>query len=568
MSVKDIIQKDPDGLVARAFRFAERAHSGQRRKTSEPYMNHLTATAEKLSEWRLDDTSVAAGLLHDVLEDTSVHIDELRRSFGDEVTLLVDGVTKLGKVKYRGAKAKVENLRKMIFALSQDLRVIFIKLADRLHNMRTLGVLPPQKQKRIAEETAEVYAPIASRLGMYELAGELQDLAFPYLHPKESRWLKTQIAEEYGVRRAYLEKIWPALEQMLHGATIVPAAVDFRAKRAYSLYRKLLRFDMDINKIYDLVALRVIVDTTQDCYAALGTIHGHWPPLPGRIKDYIAMPKANNYRSLHTTVIGPEGRYVEIQLRTKEMHEENEYGIAAHWLYKAATDGQTTQPRWDQQFKNTLQWVQQLKQWQEQYRDAEINPEDFLSAMKVEFFRDRTFAITPQGDVIDLPQGSTPVDFAYHIHTDIGNACAGATVNGQFVPLNHELRSGDMVEILTQKNKKPSEDWLSFVKTALAREHIKSALRERTRTSTLRIHPSKAELKIVAQNRIGLLKDVSATITQSHVNILDAHTGSQPSGNSSMIKIHCETADRKKIEKLVLKLKKIRGVKQISYQLL
>jgi GTP pyrophosphokinase len=560
-SVKETAHQTPDSLIGRAYAFALKAHAGQKRKTGEPYFNHVLATAETLAKWRLDETAIAAGLLHDVVEDTPVTRAELVKEFGEDIAFLVDGVTKLSHVKYRGAEAKIENLRKMIVALSEDLRVIFVKLADRLHNMQTLDALPPQKQKRIALETAEIYAPIAARLGMHELAGTLQDLAFPYLHPKEEQWLKNEVSEEYGVRRNYLETVKPHLEGIVQNAGINILQLDFRAKHYYSLYKKLLRYDMDLGRIYDLVAIRLILSSVEHCYAALGAIHQHWHPLPGRIKDYIAMPKANNYRSLHTTVIGPDGKYIEIQLRTKEMHEENEYGIAAHWLYKE----RQAAPR---ALAETKKWVGQLKDWQAKYRSAEDDPAEFLGAMKVEFFKDRVFAITPRGDVIDLPSSATPVDFAYHIHSQIGNAAVGAKVNGQLVPLNHELQSGDIVDILTQKNKEPSEDWLTFVKSSAARDHIRSALSAKRRAVGGKREPARTEFKLIVEDRLGMIKDITTVIARSHANIVSFETANTPKNKLPVDRVIVSTTDKDKMEKLAVKLRRIPGVREVHWQLI
>lgn len=571
MTIKEIIKANPSGLIARAFRFAERAHKGQKRKSGEAYFEHPLATAEILHRWRMDETTIAAALLHDTVEDTEATLEEVRKEFGADVAFLVDGVTKLGHIKYRGAQGKIENLRKLIFSISQDLRVVFIKLADRLHNMHTLKALPPQKQKRIALETDEIYAPIAYRLGMQNLAGELHDLAFPYLHPDKNEWLRGIAALHYEARRKYLQRIEPQVKKMLkeHGINLL--SIDFRAKRYSSLYQKLLRHDMDIEKIHDLVAMRVIVETIPECYAVLGLIHEKWPPLPGRIKDYIAMPKPNGYRSLHTTVIGPDEKIVEFQIRTGGMHEENEYGIAAHWLYQQAKGGEKIAPR---KTAEEVRWLQQLKNWlaytpfhQSEERGAS-DSDEFLQSMKIDFFKDRIFAITPRGEVIDLPQGATPVDFAYQIHTEIGNGCVGAKVNRKLVPLDYELRSGDMVEILTQKNKKPSEDWLKFVKTSMARDRIKAALRGKNAFAKSVATPSRTELRITTEDRLGLIKDISSVITRSHVNILSFHTPKAPGGSRfSSHKVECGTADRQKIEKLVLKLKNISGVKEVGYKI-
>ncbi len=564
MSIKETVKKDPQGVIARAYVFAEKTHRGQKRKSGEPYFNHPLATANILSSWRLDNATIAAGLLHDTVEDTDVTQDDIHKEFGGEIAFLVEGVTKLGTIKYRGAENKAENMRKMILALSRDLRVVFIKLADRLHNMRTLSALPPAKQKRIALETNDIYAPLAYRLGMQNVSGELQDLAFPYLHPKEYRWLLETTKEQYESRLAYLQKIKPEVEALLKKNGVAPLAIDFRAKRYSSLYKKLLRHDMDIGKIYDLVAMRIIVATVPECYAAMGIVHEQWPPLPGRIKDYIAMPKPNTYRSLHTTVIGPDQKIMEFQIRTKEMHEENEYGVAAHWLYKQKSDGKTNSPK---TAAEDIAWVRQLQSWQEHFSGKQTESEEFMRTMKIDFFKERIFAITPRGDAIDLPAGSTPVDFAYHIHTDIGNACAGAKVNGAIVPLDHELRSGDLVEIITQKGKRPSETWLTFVKTAIARDRIRAAMREKNRLVRGAAAPTHAELKITVDDRVGILKDFSTIIARNHINILAFHAENTKGSRFSLNKIDIQSIDKPKIDKLILKLKKVDGVKEISYKL-
>ncbi len=565
MTVKDEAKKEPQGLIGRAMRYAQKAHAPQKRKSGEPYFAHVLATAEILREWNLDDPTIVAGLLHDTVEDTGVTLEEIKKEFGNEVAFLVDGVTKLGRIKYRGTEATVENLRKMIVALSEDLRVVFVKLADRLHNMRTLSALPPQKQKRIALETYEIYAPLAYRLGMQQVSGELQDLAFPYLYPKENRWLEDTIAEEYAEREKYLAKMKPMVEKALLEHDLKPLEIDFRAKRKSSLYHKLLRHEMNLENIHDLVAFRIIFARTEDCYAALGVIHQLWPPLPGRIKDYIAMPKPNGYRSLHTTIIGPDHKIVEFQIRTKDMHELAEQGIAAHWAYSQSKQGGVgTKQRGAIE---ELPWVQDLRRWQETQTGQHPDADSFLEAMKVDFFKNRIFAITPRGEVIDMPVGATPVDFAYQIHTDIGNSCVGAKVNHRIVPLNHELHSGDLVEIISQKNKQPSEDWLGFVKTSQARDRIRAALRKK-HTTLSRKEPTKSELKIVARDRLGLFKDTAAIINRSHVNIVSVSTLTAEKSGFAVVKILCETADKSKLDKIVLKLKQqIQEIKEISYKL-
>jgi GTP pyrophosphokinase len=566
MNVLELIKANPNGIIVKAYDFAKKAHLHQKRLSGEPYFNHVLETANILASWNLDEITIAAGLLHDVVEDANVSLDELKKMFGEEIAFLVDGVSKISKIKYKQEdKRKVENMRKLIFALSEDLRVIFIKLADRLHNMRTLRFLPKEKQKRIALETDEIYASIAYRLGMQQVSGELQDLAFPYLHPEEYKWLKNNVKEQYDERMEYLKKIVPKLKDYLIKNNIHIISLDFRAKRWSSLYKKLLLYDMDIEKIYDLIALRIIVPDIKECYEALGIVHSLWPPLPGRIKDYIATPKPNGYKSLHTTVFGPEDKKIEIQIRTLEMHQENEFGVAAHLLYKIQKYKQENLPnKLKEDMLKELNWIKQLRNWQEDLQKNNVSDTDFLNSIKIDFFKDRIFVLTPKGDVLDLPVDSTPVDFAYHIHSEIGNSCSGAKVNDKIVPLNYKLKSGDVVEILTQKNKKPSEDWLNFVKTSLAREHIKSALKNKNKL--LANKPAKTELKLTVVNRIGLIRDISNIISRSHFNISSFHTEKNPGSNYQITKIEIETANKEKVEKLILKIKTIKEVKEISYR--
>jgi GTP pyrophosphokinase len=568
-SIKEIIRQDATGLIGRAYALAEKAHGGQRRKSGEPFIVHPIAIAGILADWKLDADTIAAGLLHDVVEDTSVTLADITREFNPEIAFLVDGVTKLGRLKYRGVEEKAENMRKLMLSFSQDLRVVFVKLADRLHNMRTLAALPPAKQKRIALETDEIYAPLAYRLGMQYISGEMQDLAFPYLHPKESEWLKKTAAAQYEKRLAYLRNLKPEVERLFAAHGIVPRVIDFRAKRYSSLYKKLLRNDMDLGKIYDLVAMRIIVDTIPECYAALGVIHEAWPPVPGRIKDYIALPKPNAYRSLHTTVIGPQEQITEFQIRTQAMHEENETGVASHWLYKEASKIEDRESgKHSTEKTKQVAWVQQLRAWQERTLGKDSNPEKYLESMKVDFFRDRMFAITPIGEVIDLPAGSTPIDFAYHIHTDIGDSATGARVNGAIVPLDHKLQSGDMVLIITQKGKRPSEDWLDFARSAAARDHIRITLRKKS-SFAQNVHvPMKTELRVAAQDRLGLIKEISAAINRSHLNILSFHTDNPKGGQYPINKIEVNTVDKAKIEKLSVKLKAIKGIKEVGYKII
>jgi len=586
MTIKELAKKEPTSLIGRAYAFAEKAHAGQKRKSGEPYFNHPLAAAEILQSWNLDDATIAAGLLHDTVEDTGVPLETVKKEFGDEVASLVDGVTKLGHIKYRetpasedgkastkkgtvkqiAEEAKAENLRKMVFALSQDLRVVFIKLADRMHNMQTLSSLPPAKQKRIALETDEIYASLAYRLGMHNVSGELQDLAFPYLHPREYEWLLGAAKERYAERMKYLEKIKPQVKKVLEDHDIKPLDIEIRAKRYSSLYKKLVKRDMDIERVHDLVAMRIIVATLPECYAALGVIHEAWPPLPRRIKDYIAMPKPNAYRSLHTTVIGPDGKRVEIQIRTQEMHDENEYGVAAHWLYKQKQQGATGPS--GKKLAQEIAWVQQLKNWQERFAGNANDPEEFVRAMKIDFFTDRIFAVTPRGDVIDLPVGSTPIDFAYHVHSEIGNAATGAKINGVMSTLDHPLKSGDVVDIITQKGKKPSEDWLRFAKTTIALDHIRLALRKKNIFARVLALPTHTEIRTTVEDRVGLIKDISGAIAEMHIGIMSFHTEPAKGKRLHTNKIEIQTTDKKKIEKLVEKLRTVKGVKEVSYKII
>jgi len=556
----DVLIKE-NNKIKKAYDLAFNLHKGQKRKNGEPYFNHVTATAETIIGWGLDETSIIAALLHDVVEDTGHSLEDIKKEFGEEVAFLVDGVTKLGKIKYRGVERQVENLRKMMLALSQDLRVVIIKLADRLHNMKTLSALPPQKQKRIALETSEIYAPLAYRLGMQWISGELEDLAFPYVYPKEYRWLIENVKEKYEEREAYVEKAKPIIKKILEDAGVEVLKIDYRAKRYSSLYKKLLRWDMDIEKIHDLVALRIVVKNIENCYAALGIVHNNWPPLPNRIKDYIALPKPNGYRSLHTTVFFVDNKITEIQIRTQEMHDEAETGIAAHWAYelskstKKYIEGKASFAN-----KRELQWVNQLKNWQNEFS----NPEEFLESLKIDFFKDRIFVITPKGEVVDLPAGSTPIDFAYQIHSDIGNSCSGAKVNGKIVPLDFQLRSGDIVEVNTQKNKKPSESWLDFVKTTNAKNQIKSGLKGNIK-KLVSTEIKGSDIKITVEDKIGLLKEITGIFSRNHINIISINTISN--ARFPILKFRCDLTTTDKIEKLILKLKAIKEIKEINYQL-
>ena len=550
-------------LINSAYEFAKEAHKGQKRRSGEPYFNHTLATANRLAEWGLDEATIAAGLLHDVVEDTDVTIKDIANKFGKEIAFLVDGITKLGQVKYRGDKTQIENLRKLILSMAEDIRVIIIKLADRLHNMNTLESLPDDKRKRIALETMEIYAPLAYRLGMQGLSGELQDLAFPYIYPEEYRWIIDNIKERYEERESYLKGLKPIVEKALAENDIDLITIDFRAKRYASLYRKLLKNDMDIDTIHDLVAFRIIVSDIEDCYGTLGVIHNLWTPLPGKIKDYIATPKENGYRSLHTSIIGPKQRIVEFQIRTKEMHEEAENGIAANWAYEDAKGTKKyLRRRSIRADTKEIAWVEQLRSWQKNFSDSE----DFLDAFKIDFLHDRIFTLTPKGSVIDLPLGATPVDFAYRIHTEVGNKCVGAKVNGKIVPLDYKLESNDLIEILTQKNKRASESWLDFVATASAKGHIRNDLKSGGKRNLLHIKEQSIELKIITTDKVGLLSDITNIISRSHINILTFSSVPRERGPYQTIKVLCDTDNKSKILKVILKLKALKEVKEIDYR--
>ncbi len=563
MNVKELIQKDKYSLVARAYEFARKAHLGQKRKNGEPYFTHVLAAAESVLEWGLDDETAAAALLHDVVEDTPYSIQDIREKFGEEVAFLVDGVTKIGKVRYRGIEAKVENLRKFILYLSRDMRVILVKLADRLHNMKTLYAVQPQKQKRIALETMEIYAPLAYRLGMQRLSGELEDLAFPYIYPEEHKWLIGHVKERFEERERFAQKLRPVIEKELNKNGIESVRIDSRAKRYTSLYKKLLRYDMNVESIYDLVAIRIIVPSLEDCYSALGIVHKMYPPVPHRFKDYVALPKSNGYRSLHTTVFGPENKITEIQIKTEQMHDEAEHGIAAHFAYQKTKDSKDYLKR-NAAFadKKELVWVQQLKNWQKGF----TNPEEFLASLKIDFFQDRILALTPKGEVFDLPAGATPVDFAYQVHTEIGNHCSGVKINGKIGTLDQLLKSGDIVEIVTQKNKNPSDSWLNFVRTGSAKNHIRTALRH-GKTTLNKSEPKFTDFRLAVANRDGLFNEISNLISRSHGNILTLNAQSS-SGNQkyTLLKIRCAVLAKDKSEKMLEKLKALKEIKEISYK--
>jgi GTP diphosphokinase / guanosine-3',5'-bis(diphosphate) 3'-diphosphatase len=478
--VAEVREYNPDldaELISRAFRFAAKAHERQQRRSGEDFIHHPYAVARICAGLQLDDETIAAALLHDVVEDTGVALDDLRAEFGDEIATLVDGVTKLTRVHFQSREqAQAENYRKMVVAMAQDVRVILIKLADRLHNLRTIEYLGKQKQVQKAREALEVYAPLAHRLGIHSMKWQLEDLAFEALHPRKYAEIKAMVNERRADREEHVREAAFVLQRELDKVDI-PADISGRAKHFYSIYDKMARKGKEFNEIYDLTAMRVIVERsgeegTRDCYGALGLIHSLWKPMPGRFKDYVAMPKLNAYRALHTTVIGPQGRPLEIQVRTREMHATAEFGIAAHWLYKRGAKGKPPDEQWKA-------WVRQLMDWQD-----EGDPGEFMRAMRDDLV-DEVYVFTPKGEVKMLPAGSSPIDFAYAVHTDVGHRTVGARVNGRIVPLHYRLQSGDFVEVLTAKSGRgPSRDWLALAKSSRARNKIRQWFSRETREDT------------------------------------------------------------------------------------
>jgi len=466
--IKDYLPEADTSLLREAYKFTAMTHVGQKRTSGEDYINHCLITAYNLAWMRLDLPTIIAGLLHDVPEDTAYTLEDIKELFGKEIAKLVEGVTKLSPLKYRGVERYAENLRKMFLAMTTDIRVILIKIANLIHNLQTLEVLRPDKRKRIAMETLEIYSPLANRLGMGEIKGIIEDLAFPYAYPTEYAWVKTLAETRLKVERKYIEKIQKIMQKELAKESIQVVSLSGRIKYLFSLYKKLLEKERDINKVYDLIAIRIITKSVPDCYRVLGVIHKKWSPLKGRIKDYIAQPKPNGFQSIHTTVFAEAGKIVEFQIRDESMNELAEFGVAAHWRFKESDGKKLT--------KDQTIWLKNLMEIQKKIADHQ----DYLSEIKLNVFQNRIFVFTPKGDVIDLPEDATPVDFAYHIHTDMGNRCIGAVINDQIASLDTSLKSGDVVEILISKNRAaPNGDWLNFVKTGIAKDKIKQSLRRK-----------------------------------------------------------------------------------------
>ena len=490
LTIEDVIKNlrveltpERDHLIRKAFEFAKNAHKGQTRKSGEDYIQHSLGTALNLAHIGMRSKTISAGLLHDVPEDTQVTMKEIEKEFGKEIAFIVDGVTKLGKIKLRGSKEEVyiENLRKMFLAMAQDIRVVIIKLADRLHNMETLSALPEDKQERIARETMEIFAPIANRLGIGDMKIKLEDLAFEFLDKENYQKVKALTDVEYAQRQKIMDQVVTDLKEKLAIENINAQNIYGRTKSLYRLYQKLKGHDMDISKVYDLVGIRIVVPKIADCYETLGIVHKYYRPLVGRIKDYISLPKPNGYQSIHTTVFGPKGKFLEIQIRTEKMDSEAEFGIAAHWSY---SEGKKKSWRDLISFKKNKQyaekpteeliWVQQLREWQ---NNLGIDKDEFMEGLKIEFFRNHILAFTPKGDIIDLPEDATPIDFAYKVHSEIGNRAVGARADRKMVPLDYKIHNGEVIEIITSKeHKNPNREWLRFVRTSNARSRIKNTL--------------------------------------------------------------------------------------------
>ncbi|OGC04256.1 hypothetical protein A2276_06620 [candidate division WOR-1 bacterium RIFOXYA12_FULL_43_27] len=536
-------------MIEKARRFAEEKHKDHKRLSGEPFITHPIEVARILTELEQDEPTICAALLHDTIEDAGVTVEEISRLFSPEIAELVSGVTKLGQLVYESKEERqAENFRKMFIAMGRDLRVIIIKLADRLHNMRTLQYLSPKRIRENALETREIYAPLAHRLGMWKLKWELEDLSFQYLEPEQFADINKKVAESRGSREEYINRFQAEVKALLDKVNI-PSTIYGRAKHFYSIYQKMLARGIEFEEIYDLTAVRIIVDSVKECYAVLGIIHAAWKPIPGRFRDYIAVPKSNGYQSLHTTVVGEGGRPVEIQIRTKKMHRVAEYGIAAHWVYKEKTT--------DREFDLKMSWFRRLLENQSELKDAK----DFMESLKIDLFTDEVFVYTPKGDVFQLTVGSTPVDFAYHVHTQVGHRVAGAKANGRIVPLDYKLQNGDIIDIITGKVDQPSLDWLNFVKSANARSRIKNWFKkhreeeyvaEKKIEETRPVEISKPhKRKIVLGIKVSGLENVSTRISKCCKPLPgDRIIGIVSSGKGvSVHKAACPTLARQKVNK-------------------
>jgi len=549
-------------FIESGFELASLSHQGQKRASGEEYIIHPIEVSLKTAEIGLDAKAVTAALLHDTVEDTSTDLKTVKKKFGDEVTFLVNALTKVNVIHLQSDEKTVESARKMFLAISRDIRVVIIKLLDRLHNMQTISALPERDRKRISLETLEIYAPLADRLGMGELKAKLEDLAFQYAYPEEYEYIQKELKEKMSQREKYLEKIIPIVEKELIKEKIKIIDIHSRTKHYYSLWKKLLRYNMDWNLIADLIAIRIIVGSIESCYATLGVIHKLWRPLPGRIKDYIALPKQNGYQSLHTTVFCVESNITEFQIRTPEMHNKAECGIAAHWAWEM--EGKPVSGTKLQSSK--FHWVKQLREWHSAFDKNTSSDKSFLESLKIDFFKDRVFILTPKGDVVDLPAGATPIDFAYNIHSEIGDHMAGAKVNNRIAPFDHQLVSGDIVEIITQKNKKPNTEWLNVAKTSLAKGHIRSALKKEGHLFGLFPGKEKIEQKteiiVIARDRVGLLKDISEVFSSNHINIQDFSV--EKDANYPRVHIIFKPKHKEQLSKIKTRLKTVKGVEEVG----
>ncbi|HPC31211.1 MAG TPA: RelA/SpoT family protein [Candidatus Paceibacterota bacterium] len=552
-------EKDKE-LLKKAFEWVETYHSNQKRLTGESFINHPLRVALTLSLMKLDINSVIGGLLHDIIEDGGVELISLKKNFNEEIAFLVQGVTKISSLNYKEtfSDEEAENFRNMILSMSKDLRVILIKLADRLDNLKTLWVLDKKTQKIKALQTLEILAPIAYRLGLTKIGAQLEDLSFPYAYPQEYRLTKTLSGKRQKELENYLKKIVPLIEKELKDNNLKPINIKYRAKHLYSIWRKLQKEDMDITRIYDLVAIRIIFQTVEECYSALGVIHQYYKPVPNRFKDYIALPKPNGYRSLHTTVFTKEGKVLEIQIRTQEMDEEAEWGIAGYWFYQLLKDSKIYKKRKGFQIPRHLNWLNQIKKW----KDSFSTSRDFLEAVKIDFFKNRIFVLTPKGDIIDLPEGATPIDFAYQIHSEIGNHAIGAKVNDKIVPLDYKLQSGEVVEIITQKNKLPSPSWLEFVKMTDTKKKVQQTLKK---TKILPLQSKKnfiCRLEILAENKVGLLDLVSNLIAKQNINIIELN--GKTIKNKAFLTFKLKIKYFSHLETLLKHLKQLKEIKEIK----
>ena len=559
LSKFNVAEKDKE-FLKRAFELALRVHKDEKRLSGEDFITHPIAVSLKLAKLKMDANTIAAGLLHDAVECSPETLKTIKKNFGEELSFLVDGVTKVDRIHATGADRALESVKKMFLAVAEDIRVVIIKLMDRLHNMETVGSLPQEKRERIARETLTLYASIADRLGMWNIKAQLEDLSMKYLYPKEYEYISNEIKKFAPGREKYLKKILRVLEVELKKAEIKPVEINYREKHLYSAWQKLERYEGDWSRISDLIALRIIVPDIKSCYGALGVVHKLWKPVPGKFKDYVALPKPNGYQSLHTSVFTEPRVIVEFQIRTLEMHREAESGIAAHWAYSEAGKPK----RGFKSMGKKFNWISQLQDWNKELKKENTSSEEFLEALKIDFFKDRIFVLTPKGDVIDLPKGSTPLDFAYHIHSEIGNHASGAKINGRMMSFSWELRSGNVVEIITQKNKKPSVEWLTLVRTALAKSKIRQALRIYPKKSFLSSDKKLAEIRIYGKNRIGFIKDITSVFAKRKINIqnlISARSGSE----EVPIRVTCVPKDKVELENIVLRLKKIEGVRKVAF---